>query len=173
MYILTPENRSLNIELIPDKVDDDIRYSVLDLTNTKFYDFYFLPLVYLESFNAPSVVLQIGEHYIKMPCLEPPNDWKILIGEPELGMLEAVSLEDINSRDFMAFTFNPISSFRPAYAPIRIVDTFPDLKWFMPTLPTNYILTVPLENGEKPRCVYFVNGVTGRKVDSIDIADII
>lgn len=172
-YILTPENRSLQIELIPDKIDNDIRYSVLDINNSKNYDFYFLPLVYLESFNAPAVVLQIGQFYVKMPCLEPPNDWKILISDPEIGFLEAVSLEDINSRDFTAFCFNPISSFRPEYLPVRIVDTFPDLKWFLPTLPVNYILTVPLENKEKPKCVYFVNGVTGRKVDSLDISDIL
>lgn len=173
MYILTPENKALNIELIPDKIDEDIRYSVLDLNNNKNYDFYFLPLVYLESFNAPAVVLQIGNHLIKMPCLEPPYDWKIMIGEPEMGVIEAVSLEDVNSRDFKAFCFNPISSFRPEYLDVSIVDTFPDLKWFFPTLHNNYILTVPLENKEKPKCIFFVNGITGRKVDSIDISDIL
>jgi hypothetical protein len=173
MYILSPENTPINIELIPDKINEDIRYSVLDLNNSKHLDFYYLPLVYLESFNAPAVVLQIGENYVKMPCLEAPNDWKMLVGEAEIGTLEAVSLEDINSRDFSAFCFNPISSFRPEYLPIKIVDTFPDLKWFIPTLPVNYILTVPLENKPKPKCVFFVNGVTGRKVDSIDVADII
>jgi hypothetical protein len=172
MYVLTPENTALDIERIPDKIDEDIRYSVLDLTNSKNYDFYFFPLVYLESFNAPAIVLQIGNRYVKMPCIESPNDWKILIGDPEIGQLEAVSLEDLNSRDFQAFSFNPISSFMPKYLPIRIVDTFIDMRWYMPTLPTNYVLTVPIDNSDKPECVFFVNGITGRKVDVIDVGDI-
>ncbi len=173
MNILTPENNSLSIDLVPNQFDEDIRYSVLDISNTKNYDFYFLPLVYLESFNASAIILQVGENYIKMPCIEHPHDWKIIIGEPEMGMLEAVSLEDINSRDFNAFCFNPISSYRPEYLPIKIVETHPDLKWFMPTLPSNYILTVPITSGSKPKCIYFVNGVTGRRLDSLDISDIL
>lgn len=173
MYILTPDNKPLKMDLIPDSIDEDIRYSVLDINNRKNYDFYFHPLVFLESYNAPAVVLQIGDNFVKMPCVEPPNDWKILIGEPEIGQIEAVSLEDINSRDFSAFCFNPISSYRPSYKPIRIVDTFPDIKWHMPTLQTNFILTVPLSSAPKPECVYFVTGATGRKLDSLDIGDII
>lgn len=173
MYILTPDNKPLNMELVPDKIDYDIRYSVLDLNNKKHYDFYFQPLVYLESFNAPAIVLQIGPHYVKMPCLEPPYDWKIMISEPEMGIMEAVSIEDVNSRDFKAFCFNPISSFRPEFLPIQIVDTFQDIKWFFPTLNPNFILTVPLENKEKPKCAFFVNGTTGRKVDVIQLSDIL
>jgi hypothetical protein len=42
----------------------------------------------------------------------------------------------------------------------------------MPTLPTNYVLTVPIEDGYKPKCVYFANGTTGRKLDYIDVGDI-
>jgi len=46
------------------------------------------------------------------------------------------------------------------------------MKWYMPTLPNNYVLTVPLSDGPKPDCVFFVNGVTGKKIESIDIGDI-
>jgi hypothetical protein len=31
MKLLTPENTTLDIDMIPDKIDEDIRYSVLDL----------------------------------------------------------------------------------------------------------------------------------------------
>ena len=172
MKLLTPENTTLDIDMIPDKIDEDIRYSVLDLQNNKNYDFYFLPLVYLESFNSPAVVLNIAGRLIKMPCIESPNDWKIIIGDPEIGKLEAISLEDINQRDFTAFSFNPISSFMYDFVQVDIVDTYNDIKWFMPTLPTNYVLTVPIEDGYKPKCVYFANGTTGRKLDYIDVGDI-
>jgi len=172
MNLLMPENTVIDIERIPDKLVEDVRYSILDLSNPKNYDFYFLPLVFLESFNAPAVVLDIGGHIVKMPCIEPPNDWKILIGDREIGQLEAVSLEDLNSRDFEAFSMNPISSFMYDFKPVRIIDTYNDIKWFMPTLPVNNVLTVPLNNKPKPDCVFFVNGVTGRKVDLIDIGDI-
>ena len=67
---------------------------------------------------------------------------------------------------------NPISSFMYDFKPVRIIDTYNDIKWFMPTLPVNNVLTVPLNNKPKPDCVFFVNGVTGRKVDLIDIGDI-
>ncbi len=172
MKLLTPENTAIDIERLPEYISTDIRYQVLDLSNPKNYDFFFLPLVYLESFNAPAIVLEIGGSIIKMPCIESPNDWKILIGDPEYGQIEAVQLEDVNSRDFTAFSLNPISQFTYGYRGIRIVDAYPDMKWYMPTLPNNYVLTVPLSDGPKPDCVFFANGVTGKKIESIDIGDI-
>lgn len=174
MKILTPENMSLDVAQIPDQLEDDVRYSVLDLSDPKNYDFYFMPLVYLESFNAPALVLQINDSYIKVPCIESPNDWKLLIGDSEMGVIEAISVEDLNSSNhmFTAFSFNPVSSFSFEFPKVRIIDAFADMKWYMPTLPPNYILTVPLKSGSKPQCVFLATGATGRKLESIDVGDI-
>ena len=85
----------------------------MDNSNPKTPDYFFLPLIFLESFNAPALVLRIGEHVLKMPV-----DWQILIGEPELGDLEIVPLTSVNDRGFKAFTFNPLASYRPKFEKI-------------------------------------------------------
>lgn len=174
MKILTPENTSLDVAQIPDQFEDDVRYSVLDLSDHNNYDFYFMPLVYLESFNAPALVLQIGNNYIKVPCIESPNDWKLLIGDSEMGVIEAISVEDLNSTNhvFTAFSFNPISSFSFDFKQVRIVDAFAEMKWYMPTLPPNYVLTVPLASGSKKDCVFLTTGSTGRKIESIEVGEV-
>jgi hypothetical protein len=51
---------------IPDEIDD-LRFCVLDNSNPTDADYFFIPLIFLESFNAPAVVLKIGEHQVKMP----------------------------------------------------------------------------------------------------------
>lgn len=173
MKILSPDNTTVDINLIPDETNDYVRFSVLDLSKREDYDFYFQPLVYLETFNAPAVVLDIGGKTVQMPLLEPPNDWKILVGEPFIGELEPVSLEDLNSRDFSAFVFNPISSFMHSFQPVKIVDTYFDIKWHIPNMTTNYVLTVPLSDGPKPDCIYMVSGPTSRKFESVSIGDIL
>ena len=61
MKILTTHNISYNLNKVPELVDD-LQYCVLDTTNKKNIDFFFIPLIFLESFNAPSMVLEVGEH---------------------------------------------------------------------------------------------------------------
>ena len=73
MKILTIENETYDIDCVPDEIDD-IRYCVLDGSDPEFIDFYFLPLIFLESFYAPAICLQIGEYNIQMPM-----DWSILL----------------------------------------------------------------------------------------------
>lgn len=173
MNILTPENKTVDINLLPDMVEDDLKYSVLNLNDKHNYDFYFESLVYLESFYAPAVVLKIDDNLVNMPCLESPHDWKILIGDAEYGQVELVSLEDLNSRNFKALVFNPISSFKPMFKDISIVDTYTELKWFFPNMQQNMLLTTPIEKKDKPDCVFFINGSISKKVDSIEISSII
>ena len=43
MKILTVENKTYDINCVPDEIDD-IRYCVLDASDPEFVDFYFLPL---------------------------------------------------------------------------------------------------------------------------------
>ena len=144
MRILTVENTVFDMTDLPNEVSD-LRFCVLDNSNPAEADYYFLPLVFLESFNDPALVLKIGKHTIKMPY-----NWRILIGDQDIGDLEALPLTKINDRGFDVFTFNPISDFRPSFD----------------------LLCVPLEDGNKPRCAYFVKDIS-KASEQIDISRII
>lgn len=154
MKILTNENSSYDLVELPDEIDD-LRFCVLDNSDPAEADYFFVPLIFLESFVSPALVLKIGKHQVTMPL-----DWQILIGEPDHGDLELVPLTSINDRGFKAFTFNPLSSFRPEFSDIEIVDVFTDNRWFFPKLKNGQILCVPIQGGEKPKCVYFVKEIS-------------
>ena len=62
-------NRAYNLNDIPDEVED-LRFCVLDNSDPKAPDYFYIPLIFLESFNSPALVLRIGEQTIKMPV-----DW--------------------------------------------------------------------------------------------------
>lgn len=165
MNILTEMNETYELDSIPNEVDD-LRFCVLDNSNPKNPDYFFMPLIFLESFNAPALVLKIGEHVLKMPV-----DWQILIGEPEAGDLEIVPLTSTNDRGFSAFTLNPIASFRPKFETIEILEIYQDVKWYFPKLKNNQLLAVPLTSGEKPMCVFFIKDVS-RQCEIVDISKV-
>ena len=71
------ENKSYNLNKVPELVDD-LQYCVLDTTNKNNIDFFFIPLIFLESFSAPSMILEIGKKTVQMPI-----DWSIMIIEKE------------------------------------------------------------------------------------------
>ena len=73
MHLLTLEDETFLMDRVPDQVDENMRFAVLDNSDTTNPDFFFVPLIYLESFSSPSAVLQIDEHKIQMPL-----DWHIL-----------------------------------------------------------------------------------------------
>lgn len=56
MKILTLKNKSFDLNELPDEVDEDTRFSVLDNSNPSEPDFYFMPLIFLESFNSPAIL---------------------------------------------------------------------------------------------------------------------
>ncbi len=154
MRILTVENKSIDMAQVPTQVDD-IHFGVLDNSDPKNVDYFFVPMIFLESFNSAAVVLKIDGCHVKMPI-----DWQILIGSPESGDLEIIPIMQVNDRGFHSFMFNPLSSFSPEFKTIEIVDIYQDVTWFSPRLKSGQILCVPLEEKEKPRCVYFVKEVT-------------
>ena len=162
MFILTLDNNTrYNLETLPEEIDD-LRFAILDNSNPQNVDYHYIPLIFLESFNSPALVLKIGEYTIKMPV-----DWQIVIGEKEHGDLETLPLTSINDRGFNAFEFNPLSSFSPTFLPIEIVDIYNDVTWYAPRLKNGQFLCVPLEDGLKPKCVYFVKEVS-RNCEVID-----
>lgn len=166
MRILTVENTVFEMTDLPNEISD-LRFCVLDNSNPAEPDYYFLPLVFLESFNDPALLLKIGNRRIKMPY-----NWRILIGDPEIGDLEVLPLTKINDRGFEIFTFNPISSFRPKFEQIEIEDVYQDVKWYFPKLKNGQLLCVPLDDGPNPQCAYFVKDIS-RASEMIDIAKII
>lgn len=163
MNILTIENKTYNLENLPEEIDD-LRFSILDNSNTSNVDYYFIPLIFLESFNSPALVLKIGKHIIKMPV-----DWQILIGEPDHGDLETLPLTSINDRGFSAYSFNPLSSFMPSFLPIEIVDIYHDVVWYAPRLKNGQFLCVPLSDDPEPDCVYFVKEIS-RNCEVVDFS---
>ena len=162
MKILTLDNATYDLDHLPEEVDD-MRFAILDNSNPAEPDYHFIPLIFLESFNAPALVLRIGTHTIRMPM-----DWQILIGEPDVGDLEVLPLTRLNDRSFKAFAFNPINGIMPTYDPIEIVDVYQDVRWYFPKLKPGHILAVPLTDGPTPKCVYFVKEIS-KQSEIIDI----
>jgi hypothetical protein len=161
MRILTLENQYYNLETLPEEIDD-LRFAILDNSTPANVDYYYIPLIFLETFNSPALVLRIGNKSIKMPV-----DWQILIGEQEHGDLETLPLSSLNDRGFNAFQFNPLSSSSPTFLPIEILDIYPDVTWYAPRLRNGQFLCVPIDDSEKPRCVYFVKEVS-RNCEVVD-----
>jgi len=150
---------------IPDDVGD-LRFSVLDNSDPKDPDYFFIPLIFMESFNSPALVLRIGNNIVKMPV-----DWQVLIGEPDLGDLEVVPLTSINDRGFSAYTFNPISSYRPEFQPVEVVDIYQDVKWYFPKLKPGQMLAVPLSENDQSMCAYFVKDIS-RQSEVVDYSKV-
>jgi hypothetical protein len=161
MRILTLDNQSYDLDTLPDEIDD-MRFAIFDNSDPVNPDYFYIPLIFLESFNSPALVLQIGEHVIKMPM-----DWRILIGEPDSGDLEVIPLTSLNDRGFKVFEFNPLSSFRPSFLPIEIVDVYHDVTWYTPKLKNGQMLAVPLDDSDRPACVYFIRDIS-RNCEVVD-----
>lgn len=161
MRILTLENECYNLETMPEEIDD-LRFAILDNSNPQNVDYHFIPLIFLESFNSPALVLKVADKVIKMPI-----DWQVLIGEQDHGDLESLPLSSLNDRGFHAFQFNPLTSFSPSFLPIEILDIYPDVTWYSPRLRNGQFLSVPIEDTPEPRCIYFVKEVS-RNCEVVD-----
>ena len=165
MKILTVDNEAYDLDTVPNEIDD-IRYCVLDGSDKDDVDFYFLPLIFLESFHAPAICLQIGNRNLQMPM-----DWSILICDEEYTGFEIIPLTSLNNRGFRALVMNPLLTKSISSDEISIVNIYQDVKWYFPKLKNGHVLAVPIESGPKPRCVYFVK--EANKVHDIDIGDLI
>ena len=151
--ILTSENESYELDFVPDEIDD-IRYCVLDYSDKNNVDYYFMPLVFLEIFNAPAAVLKIGDSTMKIPI-----DWSLLICDSESGEPEMLPITSLNDRGFTAFTLNPISSYMPDYQTVEIINIYNEVKWHFPRLKQGHILAVPLSEEPNANCAFFVKEV--------------
>ena len=156
MRILTLDNECFKLDELPEQIEDDIRFSVLDNSDPKNPDFFFVPLIFLESFSAPAIVLEINGQEFTMPV-----DWSIAVGCSESGNdLEVLPLTSLNDRGFEAFLFNPLSSFKTDFAEINIVNFYQDIKWYFPKMKNGQLLSVPITEGKNPLCAYFVKDIS-------------
>lgn len=156
MNILTIENTVYNLNNLPDSMEDVLRFSILDNSDNLDPDFFFIPLIFLESFTSPGMVISIGSYQITIPI-----DWSILIGCKDSGSnLEAVPLTSINNRGFDAFVFNPVSSFKFEFLPIQVEAVYNDMKWYFPRIKQNQLLTTPLSKTNDPKCAFFIKDVS-------------
>ena len=162
MRILTLENTVFDLDTLPEEIDD-MRFAIFDNSDPTNADHFYIPLIFLETFNSPALVLKIGNTTMKMPI-----DWQVLIGEPDVGDLEMLALTSINDRGFKVFEFNPLTSFSPTYLDIEIVDVYQDVIWYVPKLKNGQMLAVPIDGSDKPRCVYFVKDIS-RNCEIVDI----
>lgn len=166
MRVLTNENKAFDLNQLPEKVDD-LRYCVLDYSDSTAIDYYWYPLIFLDIFSSPCADIKIGPYNIQMPL-----DWSIVVGDKHLGDLEIMRLIDLNDKDFDAFAINPIKGFMPDFFNIEIVNVFADVKWYFPRLKNGHILALPLTNGDNPMCVFFVKEV-GKLPDTLDIRQLV
>ena len=156
MQILTLDNQTFSLNNLPDEVDENTRFAVLDNSNPNEPDFFFMPLIFLESFNAPAMVLRIGDDEIAMPL-----DWSIAVGDSTSACdIEILPLTSLNDRGFEALCFNPLSSFRVEFKKIEIVNFYNDVKWYFPKMKNGQLLATPLHGGSKPLCAYFVKEIS-------------
>jgi len=157
-----------NLDDIPDQIDEDIRFSVLDNSDPKNPDFFFVPLIFLESFSAPAMVLEIAGQEVTMPV-----DWSIAVGCSESGNdLEVLPLTSINDRGFEAFLFNPLKSFKTEFGPINIVNFYTDVKWYFPKMKNGQLLSVPITEGKNPLCAFFVKDIS-RQCEVIEYSQLL
>jgi hypothetical protein len=150
MKILTVENKTYDLDYVPEEIDD-IRYCVLDYSDKHNADYIFVPLVFLESFNSPAAVLRLGKHTITVPL-----DWSIIVCDPEVGDPEVLPITSLNDRGFKAFLFNPITGFMPDFVEIEIINIYQDMRWYFPKLKYGHILTIPVQTTDNPKCAFFV-----------------
>jgi hypothetical protein len=156
MQILTLSNETFSLNNLPEEVDENTRFAVLDNSDPNNPDFLFMPLIFLESFNAPAMVLRIGDSEVTMPL-----DWSIAVGDSQSGTdIEILPLTSLNDRGFEALSFNPLSSFKLDFKKIEIVNFYNDVKWYFPKMKNSQLLAVPIKFGNKPDCVYFVKEIS-------------
>ena len=136
---------------------------MFDYSNPDNPDYFFIPLIFLENFHAPAVVLKIGEYTVQMPL-----DWSILVCDDDYSDLEIMPLTSLNDRGFHTMVFNPLRHMVPRPKEVNIVNLYQDVKWFFPKLKNGNILVVPVEDKPMPNCVLFLKD-SAKLPDVIDI----
>lgn len=148
--ILTPDNRSYDLNRIPSIVDD-IRFCVYETAAKPNDDYYFNPLLFLETYHCPAAVLKVGNFRVEMPL-----DWSVLVCDEDMTDVEMLPLTSLSDRGFQTLAFNPYHHMVVRPVNVEIIDVYSEVKWYSPKLGDGALLTVPLEDGDTPACTMFV-----------------
>jgi len=168
MQILTLDNKTFPLKDIPEELEDEVRFAVLDNSDPKEPDFFYVPMIFLESFSSPAMVMEIAGKEIMMPI-----DWHIAVGDSETGLdIEVLPLTSINDRGFEAFLFNPLTSYKLEFGDIKITNFYNDVKWYFPKVKNNQLLAVPIENKDNPLCAFFIKDIS-RQSEIIDYGQLL
>ena len=168
MRMLTLENECFILNNLPEELEDDVRFSVLDNSDPKEPDFFFIPLIFLESFSSPAIVMEINGNEIMMPV-----DWHIAVGDPSAGNdLEVLPLTSINDRGFETFLFNPLTGYKLEFGSLKIINFYNDVKWYFPKMKNGQLLSVPITEGKNPLCAFFVKDIS-RQSETIDYSQLL
>lgn len=163
MQILTLDNKCFPLKNMPNELEDEVRFAVLDNSDPRNPDFFFVPMIFLESFSAPAMVMEINGKEIMMPI-----DWCIAVGDSEAGNdLEVLPLTSINDRGFEVFLFNPLTGFKHEFGDIKITNFYSDVKWYFPKVKNGQLLAVPIDNSPQPLCAFFIKDIS-RQSETID-----
>lgn len=130
-------------------------------------DYFFYPMIFLESFYAPAIVLEIGNHRVQMPL-----DWSIVVCDEAYTDMEIVPLTSLNDRGFYTLAFNPLNHMVPTPVEVNIVNVYAEVKWFFPKLKNGVLLSVPLEDKYSPLCALFVKEAN-KIPNSLQIGDLL
>jgi hypothetical protein len=149
-------NRAFSLNNLPEFIDEDIRFCVLDNSDPADPDFFFPPLMFLESFNSPAMVLEIAGKELTMPL-----DWSLAVGDGDsLNDVEVLPLTSLNDRGFEALLYNPINGKRFEFGDIKIINFYNDVKWFFPKVKPNQLIAIPIDESQDPLCAFFVRDVS-------------
>lgn len=150
MRILTLESGCMDLVSLPESLDEEIHFSVLDNSTPSRPDFFFNPLMFLETFGSPAAVIRVDGVEVNIPL-----DWLLLIGDGTTGNdLEILSVTSIHNRNFEAFLYNPVTSFRPEFGEVEMVNIYNNVQWYFPKLRNNQLLTFPLHTGSDSLCIF-------------------
>jgi hypothetical protein len=153
LRVLNAENIPYSLDGVPDQIDD-IRYCVFDNTDPNDADFYFPPLIFMESFHSPAVCLKIGQHQLQIPM-----DWHLLVTDSERGEVDVMPITSLNNRGFMALVTNPLKNNFIQACEIEITDIYQDVKWYFPRLKHGHMLCVPMSDSPESPCILIVKEV--------------
>lgn len=166
--ILSVENKSYSMNDIPEDVDDNLQFGIIDYTDNENIDYQFIPLLFMETFNMTAIELMIDDKY----TVKVPADWSIIIGDKFSGELEVLEAKKMTNRSFDAFVFNPISGFYPKFKKVEISNIYPDVRWYLPKLRTGHLLVSPISKGDNPDCVFVVKE-TNKLPDILDLGQLV
>lgn len=168
MLILSENNTVMDTDKVT--AAEKVYYGVLDFTRPKSPDYHFNPLVFVDTYQAPAVVLEVGNYTVVLPF-----KWSILITYAD--QAEVVPIKELPGKEYDAFCLNPISGYMPRMLPIRLVNIHNNASWTSPPMDRNKMLVVPIgferdsegNQRDQPLCM-IVGEQKVRAPDTIDMS---